>query len=70
MNILAKEQQRASDPALSPVERARRQEQFYNLYYKLRHREESRWSSRLSLQQRQNDSGSVYAQEPAGRLFL
>lgn len=53
MNVLAKEQQRASDPALSPVERARLQEQFYNQYYELRRREESRWSSRLSLQQRQ-----------------
>lgn len=61
MNVLAKEQRKAADPALPAAERVRLREQFLRHYYALRSREEAHWSSRLSLQQRKKIHGLILA---------
>lgn len=59
MNVLAKEQRKATDPTLSAARQAQLREQFLRHYYALRRREEAHWSSRLSLQQRKKIHGLI-----------
>lgn len=59
MNLLAKEQLKAKEPGLTSDEVTRRTKQYLTLYYRLRKKEESRWSSRLSLRQRQKLHGWI-----------
>lgn len=53
MNILAKKQQKMLEKGITAQEYMQRQGSFLSLYYKLRNKEESRWYSQLTLQQRQ-----------------
>lgn len=53
MNILAKEQLKILDKSLTEEELEKRTKEFLSLYYKLREKEENRWYSKLSLEQRQ-----------------
>ncbi|MBE6981158.1 MAG: hypothetical protein E7437_02405 [Ruminococcaceae bacterium] len=52
MNILADEQQKIFEPGISEEERARREQEFYDLYYKTRKKDETSFLGKLSLKTR------------------
>ena len=66
MNLLAKEQLKAKEPGLTSDEVTRRTKQYLTLYYRLRKKEESRWSSRLSLRQRPGSGTGSNPHRPNG----
>ncbi len=53
MNILADEQQKMFEPGISIEEQTKREEAFYDLYYKTRERDENSFLGKLSLKTRQ-----------------
>ena len=53
MNILAEEQKKILDKNLSEEELQVKTKEFLSLYYKLREKEENRWYSKLTLEERQ-----------------
>ena len=52
MNILADEQQKIFEPGISEEEKAKREQDFYNLYYKTRKKDENSFLGKLSLKTR------------------
>lgn len=61
MNILAEEQKKIFQPNLSPAEYQKIEEEFLDLYFKLRKENENKFYSKLSLEQRQNLHKYIYA---------
>lgn len=53
MNILADEQQKMFEPGISIEEQTKREEAFYDLYYKTREKDENSFLGKLSLKTRQ-----------------
>ena len=52
MNILADKQQKIFEPGISEEERTKREQAFYDLYYKTRKKDENSFLGKLSLKTR------------------
>lgn len=59
MNVLAEEQKKLFEKGITPEELERREKEFLELYYRLRTKDEGRFWSKLSLEQRQKIHGII-----------
>ncbi len=60
MNILAEEQKKIFEKGITEEEREERKESFLRLYFELREKEEQKWGSKLTLEQRKKLYWLIY----------